>query len=216
MSPVSTRKNSSLQRLRKKLREPYDVVLIVCEGSKTEPTYFKNLKNELRLSNANIRICGRECGSAPMSVVDYAIAEFNKSKDYNRVYCVFDKDRHETYETALEKVSRTKLRGGAKLFAITSVPCFEYWLLLHFADMARPYGASASLSPCEELLRDLKAHISNYEKGNDVFGITYHLIEQAIRRAEIRERNCAVDRNDNPSTKVHHLITYLQGIKEPL
>jgi len=164
--------------------------------------------------NRNIRICGKECGSAPLSVVDYAIEECKKTGDYNRIYCVFDKDRHETYETALEKVSRAKLRGGAKLFAITSVPCFEYWLLLHFAETARPYGASASFSPCEELLRDLKVHISDYEKGNDVFGTIYPLIDQAIRRAEIRERNCAADRNDNPSTKVHHLITYLQEIKE--
>lgn len=213
MSSVRTRKNASLQRARKKPREPYDVVLIVCEGAKTEPTYFTELKKELRLSSANIRICGRECGSAPISVVDYAIEEFNKSRDYDRIYCIFDKDRHETYEAALEKLSRTKLRGGAKLFAITSVPCFEYWLLLHFSEMARPYGASASFSPCEELLRDLKVHISDYEKGNDVFGITYPLIDQAIRRAEIRERNSTTDRNDNPSTKVHHLITYLQEIK---
>jgi len=169
----------------------------------------------LRLSSANIRICGKECGSAPISVVEYAIEEVKRAKDYNRVYCVFDKDRHESYETALEKARLAKLPGGVKIFAITSVPCFEYWLLLHFADTARPYGASASFSPCEELLRDLKLHISDYEKGKDVFGITYNLIDQAIRRAEIRERNCAADKNDNPSTRVHHLITYLQEIKEP-
>ncbi len=215
MSPVRTRKNASLYRQRKKPREPYDVVLIVCEGAKTEPFYFSSLKNELRLSSANIRICGKECGSSPLSVVNYAISEFEKSGDYNRVYCVFDKDRHGTYSEALEKVRRTKLRGGAQIIAITSVPCFEYWLLLHFIDMARPYGASASLSPCEELLRDLKAYISQYEKGFDVFGITYPLIEQAIRRAEMRDQICLTNDTDNPSTKIYQLVTYLLNLKQP-
>jgi hypothetical protein len=37
-------------------REPYDVVLIVCEGAKTEPNYFKRLKLAYRLSNANIHV----------------------------------------------------------------------------------------------------------------------------------------------------------------
>jgi hypothetical protein len=214
MSTVRVRKNKSLQRKRKKPREPYDVVLIVCEGAKTEPEYFKALKNELRLSSTNIRICGKECGSAPVSVVDYAIEESKKFGDYNRVYCVFDRDRHETYETALNKVNQTKLRNGAKISAITSVPCFEYWLLLHFADTARPYGALASVSPCEELLRDLKTHISGYEKGSDVFSITYPLVDEALRRAKIRERNCVVDGTDNPSTKVHELVVYLRELKK--
>ena len=70
MSPVPTRKIASLYRKRKS-REPYDVVLIVCEGAKTEPSYFTALKKELRLSSTNIHICGKECGSAPINVVDY-------------------------------------------------------------------------------------------------------------------------------------------------
>lgn len=214
MSPIRVRKNASLQRRRKKPREPYDVVLIVCEGAKTEPAYFTALKNELRLSSANIRICGKECGSAPLSVVDYAIGEFRKSGDYDRVYCVFDKDRHESYAAAIDKVLRTKWRGSAKIVPITSVPCFEYWLLLHFADTARPYGASASFSPCEELLKDLKTYISDYEKGSDVFRITYPLVDQAIMRAEVRDRNCAADGTDNPSTKMYQLVTYLQSLKQ--
>ena len=214
MNSIQARKNASLQRRRKKLREPYDVVLIVCEGAKTEPAYFTALKNELRLSSTNVHICGKECGPAPISVVDYAIDEFKKSGDYNRIYCVFDKDRHESYAAAVDKVRRTKLRGGAKIFAITSVPCFEYWLLLHFKESARPYGASARLSPCEELLQDLKTHIADYEKGNDVFRITYPMIDQAIMRARVRDSNCLAEGTDNPSTKIYQLVTYLQRLKQ--
>lgn len=215
MSPSRARKNASLQRKRKKPREPYDVVLTICDGAKTEPAYFTALKNELRLSSANIRICGKECGSAPLSVVDYAIEECKKTGDYNRVYCVFDKDRHETYEIALEKVSRTKLRGGAKIFAITSVPCFEYWLLLHFADTARPYGASGNNSPCDNVNHDLKVYISDYEKGNiGIFEKTYPCVDEAIRRAILLEKRQEESQTDNPSTKVHHLVKYLRDLKK--
>ena len=47
------REAESLRRQAAK-RVPYDVVLIVCEGEKTEPYYFKGLRKHLRLSNANI------------------------------------------------------------------------------------------------------------------------------------------------------------------
>lgn len=32
---------------------------------------------------------------------------------------------------------------GSKIFAIPSVPCFEFWLLLHFAYTTRPFDAPA-------------------------------------------------------------------------
>ena len=37
-------------------REQYDRVLIVCEGSRTEPLYFGEIANRYRLSTANIRL----------------------------------------------------------------------------------------------------------------------------------------------------------------
>lgn len=40
MKKKKERRNTSFRR-RVKHREPYDVILIVCEGSKTEPDYFK-------------------------------------------------------------------------------------------------------------------------------------------------------------------------------
>ncbi len=49
-------------------RKPYDKVLIVCEGEKTEPNYFRGLTNYYELDSANVKITG-DCGSSPMSVV---------------------------------------------------------------------------------------------------------------------------------------------------
>jgi len=64
------RKTESLRRRQAMKKAPYDIVLIVCEGEKTEPNYFNELKKAFRLSNTNIKIVGR--GADPLSVVNFA------------------------------------------------------------------------------------------------------------------------------------------------
>src|SRR3954452_4619238 len=58
-------------------RRSKDRILIVCEGGKTEPNYLRELKGSLGLTNADVEICGDECGSDPASVV---ITESNASR----------------------------------------------------------------------------------------------------------------------------------------
>jgi hypothetical protein len=95
-------RKAELLRRRRAIKEPYDVILIVCEGEKTEPNYFSELKKAFRLSNANVRICGR--GSDPLSVVNFAIEAFRREPEFDRVYCVFDRDRHTRYNEAPDMV----------------------------------------------------------------------------------------------------------------
>ena len=96
------RDRGSLRR-RGPIREPYDRVLIVCEGSKTEPNYLRELVAHHQLSSANIQITG-DGGSAPNSVVEHAIELFNKDPDYQSVFCVFDRDGHARFEDAVQRV----------------------------------------------------------------------------------------------------------------
>jgi len=147
------RKAKSLRR-RRAMRAPYDVILIVCEGGKTEPNYFSELKKAFRLSNTNVRIFGR--GADPLSVVNFAIKTFRQEPEFDRVYCVFDRDRHTTYDSALDKVRRTRLGKGTKIFAISSVPCFEFWLLLHFIYTTKPFDAPPGNSICSRVIEELK------------------------------------------------------------
>lgn len=49
------RSRKSLKRPGPK-REPYDRVLIVCEGEKTEPNYLKEMIAHFQLSSANVAI----------------------------------------------------------------------------------------------------------------------------------------------------------------
>ena len=119
----------SLQRkLGKRSQNPR--VLIVCEGSKTEPYYFRALQDELKL--ISVRICASDFGTDPMSVVRFALSEWDKDgydRDYDRMYCVFDKDSHETYQEALKKINFENKQNKLPIYGVPSVPCFEYWIL---------------------------------------------------------------------------------------
>ncbi|MCF6346619.1 MAG: RloB family protein [Thiomicrorhabdus sp.] len=156
--------NSDLKRKKAK-REPYDRVLIVCEGEKTEPHYFSELKDHYRLNSANIKITG-DCGSSPCSVLDKAEElqdqESKKGDAYDKIYCVLDKDCHTSYRETVSKINDLKEEGFE---AVTSVPCFEYWLLLHFDYVTHPYCKTENKSICDKVIQELKLYLPDYEKG---------------------------------------------------
>ncbi len=206
-------RKAELLRRRRATKAPYDVILIVCEGAKTEPNYFTELKKAFRLSNANVRICGR--GSDPFSVVDFAIKTFRREPEFDRVYCVFDSDRHTTYSAALDKVKRTRLGKGSKIFAIASVPCFEFWLLLHFTYTTKPFDAPFGASICSKVIEELKKYLPAYQKGaQDIFKKIQDKLDNAITNARRVEQFHQTSCTDNPSTCMHSLVEYLRDLKK--
>jgi len=206
-------RKAELLRRRRAMKAPYDVILIVCEGGKTEPNYFSELKKAFRLSNANVRISG--LGADPLSVVNFAIKTFRKEPEFDRVYCVFDRDRHTTYDAALDKVRRTRLGKGTKIFAIPSVPCFEFWLLLHFIYTTKPFDAPPGDSICSRVIEELKKYLPEYQKGDyDIFGRIQNELDNAITNARLVEQFHKASGTDNPSTCVHSLVEYLRNLKK--
>jgi hypothetical protein len=204
-------------------RQERDRVLIVTEGSKTEPDYFRRLIEELRLTTAKVVIVG-DGGSAPISVVEDAIKWLSQDDDFEQVYCVFDRDRHVSYDQALQTLNGLAGSKGFKakvVLAIPSVPCFELWCLLHVSDSRKPYEAAATGgSPGQSLLADLckKDEFINYEKsGCDAFFETIKpLRETAIQRAEsfleAAKSEGAREYFENPSTRVHLIVKGLLEI----
>jgi len=194
-------------------REEYDKVLIVCEGEKTESYYFKELINHYKISTANVKVDGR-CGSSPLCVFEYAeklcLKESQKGDVYDRVYCVFDKDTHATYDRAMQKIKNKKL-----FYAANSVPCFEYWLLLHFEKTTKPYTRKGKSSIANEVLKHLKQYIQDYEKGNKhIFKLTIKDIDFAIDNAKHALKQIKQYGTGNPSTHIHKLVEYLKSLKK--
>lgn len=206
---------------RKASRAPYDKVLIVCEGEKTEPLYFSEIKDYYEINSANISITG-ECGSDPVSVVTHALRLYqddkNKDEAFDRVYCIFDQDSYNLppnkYQQALAKLAGAKPKGT--FFAITSVPCFEYWLLLHFVYTTAPLSSVGGVSIGAGVLQELHNVWPEYTKALEgTFASRLPELEfakaNAIRSLEEAKRN----HTDNPSTRIHELVDYLQHIKSP-
>ncbi len=196
-------------------RAPYDRVLIVCEGEKTEPHYFQELCDHYRLNSANIEISG-DCGSAPINVVERAKKLYRTEQrngiPFDRVYCVFDKDTHYTYEPALQEVENAKPK--ATFFAINSVPCFEFWLLLHFAYTTQPfYGTEGAKSAGGQVLDELKKYIADYAKGDHGhFERLIGQLPQAIQHSKRALKEANANGTGNPTTLVYELVEYLQGL----
>ena len=195
-------------------REPYAVVLIVCEGEKTEPNYLKGLQKAYQLSNANITIVPGD-GNDPVSIVKYALETYRKADDiFDRVFCVFDCDGHVNYQQALDRIATSSLGKKGKLEAITSVPCFELWILLHFVYSTAPFTASGGKSACEKVVGAVREHLPEYEKAmTDVFEKLQPNVDTAVTHAErLAEHNRDTD-SENPATKVHELAKYLRELK---
>lgn len=210
------KKARDLQR-RLPVRQAYQKVLIVCEGRKTEPFYFTELKDYYEISTANIRISG-ECGSDPMSVVRHGEALYreairSRDEQFDRVYCVFDRDQHQNYLAALSYIGSLKPIGV--FYPIVSVPSFEVWFLLHFRFATAPYSANGGKSAGDYVMSELKRYWPEYTKGlNSTFTALLPQLEQAKIFAQRLNLQSTANGSSNPTTYVHELVDYLQKIKE--
>lgn len=199
-------------------RAPYERILIVCEGGKTEPIYLKGLVKEYGLNTANVEITG-DCGSAPINVVDYAYLLYKKDKKsgspYDIVYCVFDKDTHDSYHQAINKINGLNPKNIFK--AIKSIPCFEYWILQHFASTTRAFVSAGNKSPCDCVLHEVNKYLPSYQKGaidSNAFNQLLTNTQTAINNSKQSIQQAKLANTDNPSTEVHILVEFLLDLKK--
>jgi len=212
---------------KKSKRQPYDRVLIVCEGEKTEPIYFEEIRICFELDSANIEIDG-SCGSSPISVVEYANElyrrELSSGDSYNRVFCVFDRDSHSTFYDAINRVDSInedleakELAGQTKFEAIVSIPSFEYWLLIHYIPTTKPYAGTPTKSIGDLVIDDLRAYLPDYKKSQKGL-FKKSLDEKTLDGAIMNSRRIYESEKDsnykNSCTNVHELILYLKELKD--
>lgn len=204
------RRTASSYRRRAPTREPYDYVLIVCEGTKTEPGYLRGLCSTYRLSSANIQIA-RAGATDPLSLVQFTERRLLEG-NYDRAFCVFDRDGHPSYDDALELVRGSESGRAGRLRTIVSVPCFEVWVLLHFSFTSAPYTAVGAQSSCDRVLHALRRHAPDYEKGKEIYPELAGLMDTALQNAACLRGHNEATGSDNPSTQVDELIEYLRGL----
>ena len=202
-------------------RARYARILIVSEGSKTEPNYFREIRTAHRLHTANVEVQPSEWGTSPLQVVQYAKELFecgNRQKKiqpraYEQVYAVFDRDDHSSYFDALNLATSLngKLRNDARqpisFKAVASVPSFELWLLLHYEDIQAPIHR-------DEVMRRLKIHIPGYEKGaTRAFSITRERLSVATQRAQALAAKFNARTVPEPFTAIAKLVELLTQLR---
>lgn len=217
---------SSLKR-GKQLREEYELIAIVCEGTKTEPFYYDDVKKVERLPSANIFVTG-DCGSDPLSVVRHgmhlyekSVAEKNPSTLYDIVFCVIDRDAHQTFNAALDcALQYNRKKNKAIILPIKSYPSFEIWYLFHFLYTRQVFVKTPTKSAgqrCKEALNIewKKVFKEDYEKSHsDIYKKlkSKNLVVDGIKNATLALADAKKTNEMNPSTEAHLLLEFLLSI----
>ncbi len=201
MAPRSFGRRESLARRPSRLT-PRPRILILCEGKCTEPEYFEDIRRHARSQLVDIEIDASS--GTPKTLVERAAAR-KKASDrlarkrddvtllYDEVWCVFDVDEH-------PKLSEAKDQAQANgIHLAISNPCFELWLVLHFADQRAHIERHRLQRLCEEFM-------PGYGKSPPVAALRDRYDEAVQRARELLkwqfERGSATE---NPSTMVHQL-----------
>ncbi len=204
---------------------PYQRLLIVTEGEKTEPGYFKEIRATYRLHTSHTCICPSDFGTDPDSVVRYAEHVFRNGLDnghgrqlagphaFDRIYAVFDRDDHHTYQKALQKAAsldgklKNDNRQTVRFLAIPSNPCFEIWLLLHCQEQR-------SWLHRKDVFKCLRQHWGTYDKGETgLFARTSPQLVTATARACRLKETSSPYSDECPYTDVVDLVDTLVHLK---
>jgi hypothetical protein len=169
--------------------------LIVCEGEKTEPNYFRSF----RVPRLVVDVKG--LGANPSRLVERAIEE-SKLDAYDQVWCVFDRDSWtvDDFNGAIAAAEKRKFKVAY------SNEAFELWYVLHFEFLNTGIARKDYNERLTTLLR------RRYEKkSNSMYEELLGRQATAIAHAEklLTQYDRPNPASDNPSTTVHLLVQEL-------
>lgn len=192
------------------IRKPRKVLRIYTEGTKTEPNYFNSIKDELRLSEIDIRVHGVSgFDNHTLPLVEGIIERKDKEEDgfETEWWVVFDKDDHADFNKAIE-LARTNGINVAY-----SNESFELWFILHFEFLQSSLGRDKFEAKLTKLLG------RKYEKNSsDIYELIKDKEADAMRNAKKLEEThdsakvISPGKRD-PSTLVYKLVERLRALK---
>lgn len=210
--------NADLKKYkRERKKENKDIVayfLIVCEGEKTEPNYFKAFPKKQGRIVYDIKFDGG--GINTLKVVDTAIDLKNKSRQkYDSVWAVFDKDsfKSNSFNGAILKANKNDIKCA------WSNEAFEIWYLLHFENRITSMNRTQYQKAIENAINKkiLKGQPKfSYKKNDETMYQTlerYGNQNNAIKWAKKLNENI-INNNfakTNPATQVYKLVEELTG-----
>jgi hypothetical protein len=199
--------------------------LIVCEGEKTEPNYFKSLKSSLPkgvLEVLDFRIIGE--GFNTESLVQQAIKlktkwELASGREIDKLWVVFDKDSFSpiAFNNAIQLCENTP-----KTEAAWSNEAFEIWYLLHFEYYNTGISRDLYKQKIQSNFRNKGLTNFIYTKNRtDMYDMLskYGDLKLAIKHSKKLEStfNGAMGfANQNPCTTIYKLVLELLHLEQEL
>jgi len=177
-------------------RESKERFLIVCEGEKTEPNYFKGFRPAGKILDI------RGVGYNTVKLVREAI-RLQTEESYDQVWCVFDRDDFppQHFNEALS------LARDHDIQVAYSNEAFELWYILHF-----DYHQSGI--PRRDYIKILGNKLGHpYEKNSEtIYEELENRLSVAVRNAQrlLATYDPHRPERDNPSTTVHRLVLALR------
>lgn len=180
---------------RQDTREVRQRFLIVCEGTKTEPAYFRSFRVPKQ-----IIVHIRGLGFDPVSLVEEAI-HFAQNDRYDQVWCVFDRDdvSSERFNRAIQLAQQNHIRVAY------SNQAFELWYVLHFEFL------NSAISRFD-YIKKLQSLLGSYQKNSSLmYNQLLSRQQTAIANAQklLAQYDPRNPEKDNPSTTVHLLVLEL-------
>jgi hypothetical protein len=214
MSRSDFERGTGFYRRPRPTQKPRKTFLIVTEGEKTEPNYFHALRSRLHLTTVEVHVHHPEA-TDPKSLTEAAIrlseergreAKKGHGVQYDEVWVVYDLEKPGDERRRLHKSQGSKQQARG-VRAATSDPSFEFWLLLHFRYTTRPFA------DCKAVIKQLKRHLSDYDKAAAITAVVLEQTAVAIKNAEdCRKHHRACDGSGNPSTEVDILVRNLNAV----
>ena len=175
--------------------------LIVCEGEKTEPNYFRQFPENPEIYD---RIDIHGTGYSTMSLINEAIrlqAEaLKKKKPYIEVWCVFDKDDFpiEHFQNAIILAAKNRIKCAY------SIEAFELWFMLHY----NFYEAALSRNQYNEKLTELLG--KKYQKNDEGM---YQLLKNRQNTAIHNARKLYTQQHELPLAKQNPITTVFKLVE---
>lgn len=182
--------------VRRAKRKQRASVLVLCEGSCTEPNYIGALVREFGLTAVSVP---RNHQTDPLGLVRAAKDQLKANRDLSIVFVVIDCDNHPSFEQAV-RLAEQSPEYGSKLILIRSFPCFEIWLIYHFEYTRAPLTSEQALARSKELY-------PNYDK-NSVQAIEALIddLGRAIANSKNAQSDALVTGESNCSSEMHLLV----------
>ncbi len=207
--PISKLRDRESFRRTAGQKPPRSITLIVCEGE-TEQEYFEAARIKYGLTTAEIVLAENTKGAAPISVVACAEAKCAERGGYDQIYCVFDRNGHESFGRARARIQALAGRKNRPLPVreAISIPCFEFWVLLHHERTDAPFNH------CADVIERLRHHMPSYEKADAAIARQLmSKLEDALESAAWVE-NRAEHTGHNPYSSVHHVLRHFAQVAD--